>query len=112
MHECLHTRMGLCTHVQLSKQAEETRTGLQHYGLKSAATIPPGDGRLGWWDVSDETLDVTKQPFLLGIVGIGTIPQHENHNLVIPNHFGRHAKIEPIPFFVALLFLFLLSSLI
>lgn len=100
----------MCTQVQLSKQAEETRTGLQHHGLKSAATIPPGDGRLSRWDVSDETLDVTKQPFLLGVVGIGTTPQHENHNLVIPNHFGRHAKIEPIPFFVALLFLFLLFS--
>lgn len=96
--------------MQLSKQAEETKTGLQHYGLKSVATIPPGDGRLSWWDVSDETLDVTKQPFLLGVVCIGTIPQHENHNLVIPNHFGRHAKIEPKPFFVALLFLFSLSS--
>lgn len=57
--------MGVCTRVKLSKQAEETRTGLQHYGLKSAVTIPPGDGRLGRWDVSDETLDVTKQPFLL-----------------------------------------------
>lgn len=83
MHECLHTRMGVCTHVQLSKQAEETRTGLQHYGLKSAVTIPPGDGRLGRWDVSDETLDVTKQPFLLGTVCIGAIPQHENRNLVV-----------------------------
>lgn len=104
--------MGVCTHGQWSKQAEETRTGLQHYGLKSAATIPPGDGRLGRWDVSDETLDVTKQPFPLGIVCVGTIPQFENHDLVIPNHFGSHAKIEPISLFVGLLFLFLLSSLV
>lgn len=81
-----------CALLQLSKQAEETRTGPQHYGLKSAATIPPGDGRLGWWDVSDETLGVTEQPFLLGIACVGTIPQHENHNLVIPNHFGNHVK--------------------
>lgn len=58
--------------------------------------------------MSDETSDITKQPFLLDIVCIGTIPQHQNHNLIIPNHSGRHAKIEPIPFFVALLFLFLL----
>lgn len=27
----------------------------------------------------------------------------KNHNLVIPNHFGSHAKIEPIPFFVVVL---------
>lgn len=33
---------------------------------------------------------------------VGMMPQRENHNLVIPNHFGSHAKIEPVPFFVVL----------
>lgn len=36
-------------------------------------------------------------------VCVGTMPQGENHNLVIPNHSGSHAKIEPIPFFVVVL---------
>lgn len=80
MHECSRTRMGVCTPaiVQASRRNQDWPTT---YGLKSAATIPPGDGRLGWWDVSDETLDITKQPFLLGIACVGMIPQHENHNL-------------------------------
>lgn len=56
---------------------------------------------MGW---SDETLE---QPFFRCSVCVGTMPQRENHSLVIPNHSGSHAEIEPIPF---LLLLFLLSS--
>lgn len=34
---------------------------------------------------------------------VGMMRQRENHNLLIPNCFGSHAKIEPIPFFVVVL---------
>lgn len=91
-HECSRTRMGVCTPaiVQASRRNQDWPTTL--WTEECGHHSPPGDGRLGWWDVSDETLGVTEQPFLLGIACVGTIPQHENHNLVIPNHFGNHVK--------------------
>lgn len=33
-------------------------------GCRARLPAPPGEGRLGWWDVSEETSDIAQQPFL------------------------------------------------